>query len=912
LQLAFQTLLAVAAMRTGVAGAQPLYWGGGSTDIAADTPLPIDAALLTGTWDASTKNWAATPKPGAYGAFANGADVYLGYYTNKASATVTLAADQQVRSLTACMSLAPDYNLYFGLTAVSPRTLTPVGSNFVVNTISSDWTRRITLLSNVSLAGGVPLEKKGPGGFQVSTDCGAYTGSVRSAGGTFNVDGWSGTLKGVPRFDLAGRMGSPVAMGYGGNDFTQGNLTPGLQSGANDKIGDSALIVLNRGVLDCRGGSTSTETIGRVDLETWGVLGATQGNLGGTLTLSDATAGLTRGSTGLGMVMVPVAAAGTPYTNIRVPNGLPTGVLLPWIAAGRGGFMYVDGTDNNTLKRIPPIEAATDVATWTNLYGAASNVRVGDATKVTLTGELGGSLTLQSLGFFNNAASTLNLGSGNTLTLASGAVAFHPGDYGAHQTITNGALASGTDKLYLHTSDSGSSAWLTIFSPVVGAGLDVVKAGIGGVGFNGAGSNTYGGKTIVSGGGLSLKKTGGAIAVPGPLVVRNGGSVQVAADNQIEPSADVTIEQGGLIYNGGAQTYSGVVKIEGGTLLFPNMMITMNHAATPGLVFNGGWINHYSSHPGGINLQTDVRYESTAATQARFERLYWIGASIAYDIKLNGGNRVFDIADSATLPAGVPEMVVDTAIVAGSPAGGALTKKGAGTLQLTYTNSYAGGTTVDGGTLRVSKITAPAQSGLMAYTLAGSCVVTFTQPVAKDMVVGQLITGTTISASRTVSRVLNDYEIMTDGWNLNGVSTNIAVSAMSRVGSLGTGPATVNDTGTLVIDAGISLANAATVNAGGTIAASGAGLGSLVVDGGTVAVDLDAGALAVSGAVSLANATLTFSGTLGDEPVTLLTAGTSLTGTFAAVNNQPPYSTLRYIGNSVVIAKDLPTLILIR
>ncbi len=908
LQLAFQTLLVVAAMRPCVAGAQPLYWGGGSTDIAANTPLPIDAALLTGTWDTTTKNWASSPKPGAYGAFANGADVQLGYYTNKADALITLGENLQISSLTACMSLALDYNRYFGLTAASPRTLTPVGTNFVVNSVSSDMTRRITLFSNVSLAGSVPLEKTGNGGFQVSSDSSAYTGNVLSAVGYFNVDG-TGSLKGVPRLDMKGRMLSSVTTAYGGNEFSMGNMTLSPVAGPNDKLGDSALIVLNRGILDFRAGATSTETIGRVDVETWGVLGAAQGNLGGTLTLSDATAGLTRGSTDLGMVMVPVDAAGTPYNNIRVPNGLPTGVLLPWIAAGRGGFMYVDGTDNNTLKRVALSEAATDVTTWTSLYGSTSNVRVGNATSVALTGALGGSLTLQSLGFFNNVGTALNLGSGNTLTLASGGIAFHP--YNGAQTITNGTLTSSTDKLYLHTSDSGVSAPLIIFSPIAGTGMDVIKGGIGAVEFKGTTSNTYGGTTTVNSGNLTLNKTGGAISIPGSLVVRNGGSVTVNANN-ISPTSDVTVEQGGLIYNGGSQTYSGVVKIEGGTLLFPNMMITMNNAATPGLIFNGGWINHSSSHPGGINLQTDVRYESTATTQARFERLNWINNTVSYNIELDGGNRVFDIADSATLPDGVPEMVVDTAIVPGSPAGGALTKTGAGILQLSYTNSYAGGTTVNGGTLRVSSITAPAQTGLCAYTMQIPNVVTFTEPVARNMVLGQSITGTTISANRAVVRVLNDYEIMTSGGNVNGASTNVAVAAMSRSGNLGTGAATVNNTGTLEIDAGISLANAVTVNAGGTIVASGAGLGSLAVDGGTVSVDLDAGTLAVSGAVSLEDATLTFSGTLGDEPVTLLTAGTSLTGTFATVNNQPPYSAIRYIGNTVVIAKDLPTLIIVK
>lgn len=905
LLLAFQTLLVVAATRPCVAGAQPLYWGGGSTDIAANTPLPVDAALLTGTWDTTTKNWASSPKPGAYGAFANGADVQLGYYTNKADALITLGENLQISSLTACMSLALDYNRYFGLTATSPRTLTPVGTNFVVNSVSSDMTRRITLFSNVSLAGSVPLEKTGNGGFQVSSDSSAYTGRVRCSGGYFNVDG-AGSLKGVPRFDLAGRVTSAVASGYGG-DFSMGNLTPTLNAGANDKFADSALFVLNRGSLDCRASSTSTETIGRVDVETWGVLGAGQGTLGGTLTLSDATAGLTRGSAGLGMVMVPVDAAGTPYNNIRVPNGLPTDVLLPWIAAGRGGFMYVDGADNNTLKRVALSEAATDVTTWTSLYGSTSNVRVGNSTSVALTGALGGNLTLQSLGFFNTGATTLNLGSGNTLTLASGGIAFHPNAYGANQTITNGTLASGTDKLYLHTSDSRSDARLVLYSPIIGTGMDVVKGGIAGVEFKGTTSNTYGGKTIVNSGHLTLNKSAGAIAVPGPLVVRNSGSVSANANN-ISPTSNVTIESGGLIYAWN-QTYGGVLTLAGGTMLFPNQTITLNKSDTPGLVFNGGWINHSSSHPGGINLQTDVRYESTATTQARFERLNWINNTVSYNIELDGGNRVFDIADSATLPDGVPEMVVDTAIVAGSPAGGALTKTGAGILQLTYTNSYAGGSTVNGGTLRVSKITAPAQTGLCAYTMQIPNVVTFTEPVARNMVLGQSITGTTISANRTVVRVLNDYEIMTSGGHVNGFSTNIAVAAMSRTGNLGTGPATVNDTGTLVIDSGISLANAVTVNAGGTIVASGAGLGSLAVDGGTVSVDLDAGALAMTGTLSLGGATLAVDSLPGDAPVTILSAAGGVTGKFTTI---PDKVSVQYFPTYVTVNRLKGFLVVIR
>lgn len=889
-----QASVAVACM---TACGQDRYWGGGAGDIADGTPLPINTNGLNGVWNATLKNWATGPSGATYTNYLNGAYVQLGHYTNGASAVLTLEAEPQIAGLVVCMNATFDYNRFFDLTAVSARTLTPVGAPAVINPVSQDSTRGMRLRPNVALAGSAPLEKIGNGVFEVQSDSGAYSGTLRVAMGTL-VLASTGSLNGVPRFDLFGKVVTATASGYGGNEFSMGTLTHAPASGANDRLGDSALFVINRGALDYRPTATSAETIGRVDLETWGVLGGGQGNTGGTLTLSDATAGLTRGSTGLGMAVVPLSASGAPFVNIRVPNGLAADTLLPWLASGRGGFMQVDSANNNTLVQVPASEAVTDVSTWTSLYGATTNLRVGTNTSVTLTGVLDDDLTLQSLGFFNTAVSTLALASGKTLTLASGGLSYRSATASAHQTLTNGFLASGTDKLYLNASDSGNAATLYIHTPIVGAALDVIKAGISSIDFRGTANNTYGGTTTVNGGNLALNKAGGALAIPGPLVVRNGGSVS-AGNNQINPAADVSIEAGGLIYTF-AQSFGGVLKIAGGTLLFPNVTLTVTNSATPGLVFNGGWLNQNSSHPGTLNLQTDVRYESNAVAQARFERLYTVSTG-AYNIELDGGNRTFDIADSVTLADGVPEMVIDTPIVSGSPAGGRITKTGAGTLQLTGTNTYAGGTAVNGGTLRVSIISAPAQSNLTAYTSGsgqGSSIVTFNAPVAKHMALGQLITGTTVSASRTVVRVIGDYEVLASGNNVVGVSTNVSVGAIARFGNLGTGAVVVGDTGTLQLDAGIAVTNTVTVSAGGTLAASGAALGPLTINGGTLAADLTAGAVTGNSAVTLSSAALTVAGTLGEAPVTILTATGGVTGTFTTV---PSNVAVSYTANTVVI-----------
>ena len=167
---------------------------------------------------------------------------------------------------------------------------------------------------------------------------------------------------------------------------------------------------------------------------------------------------------------------------------------------------------------------------------------------------------------------------------------------------------------------------------------------------------------------------------------------------------------------------------------------------------------------------------------------------------------------------------------------------------------------------------------------------------------------TAFSGSRNITEVLNDYQIITTGTGGQVRSTDIIVDAISRAGSLGTGAATVNDTGTLKIDAGISLANDVTVNAGGTIAASGATIGSLTVNGGTVAATPSAGALSASGAVSLTNTALTLTGDVDNAPMTLLSAG-SITGKFASI---PEKVSVRYYPTYVTVEKMKGILIVIR
>lgn len=862
------------------ATADTLYWGGGTTDIADNTALPISTNQLNGVWGTTPKNWATGPNGASYAAFADGAYAQLGYYTNGANVVITLQGNKTVSGLTACLNATYDYNRRFVLDAAAPVSVTSSGETLEVNTASNDGTRGINFLANVALAGSMDVEKLGGGVWELQSISDGFAGAVNVRQGQATL---AGSLAGVPTFNLHGRLCNATTSGYGGNEFSAGTLRVNAASGANNKLKDDAVVSLRRGSFTYVTQATTTETIGQVAVETWGTIGSTEGYAGGILTLGDSTAGLTRGSLGLGMLVFSSVSGSSTLLKLRVPNGLTTDTLVPWIITPRAEFLLADSSNNNTLTLIVPTEAATDLSSWTSLYGPTTNVRIGNNTSIALANAVSDNLTLRSLAFYNTTATTLQIATGKTLTLGSGGLAFRAPVSGQNQTIAGGFLTSGTSELLLNSSDSNSSQTLVIQSPVTGSGMDVLKAGIAAVQFAGTEANTYSGDTHVLCGGLSLSKSANVIAIPGNLRVYPGGSVSWGNTGQLAGTADVTLFEDSLL-SMRDQTFGGTVTVQGGTIFTPNSTITFNKAGT-GLVFNGGWINYSSSHSGGINLQTDVRYEEVATRQARFEIQSVDTATMGFPIKLNGGNRTFNIADSATLPEGVPEMVVDLQIVPGSPAGGALTKTGSGVLQLTSTNSYAGGTTVNGGTLHVATISAPARSGLTGYTGStgsSTTLVVFNEPVAKSMVARQPITGSTVSASRIVARVLNDYEVLTNGGNVTGVSTNIAVGAISRSGDLGLGAVAVNNTGTLKIDPGITITNSVAINAGGTLVSSGATMRNVTITGGTLAVDLTKGVMNSTGTVLLADAEITITGAIPSMPVAVLTTTGTLTGSFSS------------------------------
>ena len=181
---------------------------------------------------------------------------------------------------------------------------------------------------------------------------------------------------------------------------------------------------------------------------------------------------------------------------------------------------------------------------------------------------------------------------------------------------------------------------------------------------------------------------------------------------------------------------------------------------------------------------------------------------------------------------------------------GKLVKTGAGTLKLTATNTYSGGTDLTGGTLEIA---AEAALGSGALTITGG-VLDVTSNITLGSTVSTTVSGGNLKASNA------------DGWTLSGASVGGATVAADSTGTVTLSGATI--TGDITGNGKLVLAG--TVNATANATVSGASVGGITV------TTTDANKLTLNnttiGSTITNNGALEFSGT---QNVTL--AGSSAT-----------------------------------
>jgi autotransporter-associated beta strand protein len=216
---------------------------------------------------------------------------------------------------------------------------------------------------------------------------------------------------------------------------------------------------------------------------------------------------------------------------------------------------------------------------------------------------------------------------------------------------------------------------LSLQSPISGGG-GLVKHGVGEVRLVGSLNNTYTGETIVNAGTLRLTGAPGQRMVPGPLIIGDGVGTDTVLCNepgQILDTAPVTIRSSGLLNLNGNNHTLGTLTLDGGSV---------------------------ASGAGVIRLGGNLVAGASATT-----------ASISGLLNLNGQNLGISVGDGPLASDLVISAVINN---------GGVNKLGAGTLELTGNNTYAGPTTVSSGRLLVNGTQASSTVTLNGGTLGGN------------------------------------------------------------------------------------------------------------------------------------------------------------------------------------------------
>ncbi|HRZ86294.1 MAG TPA: autotransporter-associated beta strand repeat-containing protein [bacterium] len=543
----------------------------------------------------------------------------------------------------------------------------------------------------------------------------------------------------------------------------------------------------------------------------------------------------------------------------------------------------IDDSDNtHTLTINSGLVSSTGgsnvVSVNTLAFGSAeAKINVGSATDLTIGSVITGSAGLTKAGDGLLLLNGLNTYTGGA-TIAGGTLK------GAASSIS-GNINDNAQLIF----DQGTDGTYAGF--IMGSG-NVAKEGVGTLVMSAA--NTYAGETKVSQGTLAL----GAINAAGgttSVVVLNGAVLQLAAGNTIGDTASVNVSSGAVMlltsgnspldttgndrigslsgagsvvlgtgsagayletgFNGGNTTFSGTMSGAGGLTKLGNGTMTLSSS---------------NSYSGGTTVSAGT-LKSTAA-EALGSGDLTISASVV-DIGANneGINKLYLTNFGKLLGSGVVTgagfEVQSGRIETGLAGAGALNKTSDGTVTMTGSNSYSGGTTVSAGTLIGT-------TASLQKNITNNADVTFDQASTGSY-------SGNISGSGMVEKT---------GWGtvaLTGVNSYAGVTKLTQgtlIGNTASLPGNVIDNATLVFDQASA----------GTFAGAISGAGSFVKNG--------SGLLALTGSNSYAGDTTVNAGTMklqsansvADSNLNMLTVNSG--GTLDMNNNSKMFGAMSGTG----------------
>ncbi len=739
-----------------------------------------------------------------------GVNTYGGGTTISGGGTLEIAADSGLGADPG--SPTTGYLVLDGGTLATTASFT-LGANRGISLVGSGGTFDVAVATTLTYAGiaagAGPLTKIDSGILILGGSNTSYGGTTVSAGtlqdGTANALLTTATLtvNGTGTFDLNGVAQTVGGLADGG--VPTGTVTdsgPVANFDVNDTVANSFSGMMG-GALSLTKGGAGTLTLSHIN----DYSGITTIN-GGTLSIAtDANLGTAPASATTGSL---VLNGGTLATTANVTLNSDRGISL---GASGGTFDVANATSLTYNGIAAGAGTLTKTDSGTMILGGVNNYSGGTTV----------------------VAGILKDGIANTLPAATTLTVSGTGTFdlnGFAQTVAG--LADGGVTTGIVT-DSGAAATFTvnnsaadIFTGLIGGSLSLTQSGAGTLTLGKA--DSYSGATTISGAGTL--KDGIANALPTSTTLTVGGT-------------------GTFDLNGFAQTVGGLADggVSTGTVTDGGVAatFTVNDASAnsfSGLI--GGALSLTKTGAGTLTLVQASTYTGTTTISAGTIQDGIANALPAATSLTVSGTGIFDLNGFAQTVAGLADGGVATGIVTDSGAaatftvndaaassfsgqiGGALslTKTGAGTLILSYADTYSGTTTIGAGTV---------QDGI-AGALPASTTLTTQGTGTFDLggfaqIVGGLVgTGTVTDSGAAATLTVNDAldnsfsGTITDGANaLSLIKTGVGTLTLSQPNSY-TGSTTING-GTLSISADGSL---------GTAPGSPT-LGSLVLNGGTLA-----------------------------------------------------------------------------
>lgn len=570
--------------------------------------------------------------------------------------------------------------------------------------------------------------------------------------------------------------------------------------------------------------------------------------------------------------------AGIPFTISGVMSG-PGSVTVvgsPQVVFS-GANTYAGGTIINGFLQagaanVIPANGAVKISGFFNLNGNNQNIG-------TLSGN--GNIGLGSAVLTTNTSTTSTYsgiisGTGGLTVLGSGVlILINSNTYSGGTTITSGTLRIGATNALLTTGNvvvnspgvlnlngfsqqvanltGTGSVTLDTATTVLGVGptsnqiFSGVISGPGGVVKNGgftwtlSGVNTFTGGITVGAGVLQLS-VNNALSPTGEVNLA-GGSLDISPSSQqtigtLQGSGGINLGTAQLTVNGLANaTYSGVMGATAGSLIYQGpMTLTLSgvNLYTGGTTINGGrlQLGIANALPSGKNLTINSPgiFDLNGFNQT-------IGA-------LSGSGNT--LLGAATLTLNTTQTSTYSGSISG---GGSLIFQGPGTLTLSGSNSYSGGTTVSGGTLQ-------GNTSSLQGAINNTAALIFNQTT--DGTFLGTLTGT--------------------GSLIKSGSANLTLVGVQTQNST-----TVN-AGTLTIESGSNLTSAVNVSSEAFLAGTGTVNGN-VINQGTVLLDL--GNLRINGNYNQASGSTLSASVTPTTSGSLTVSGTTTIGSGAKVNINP-------------------------